>query len=100
MKTLLITNASDAKVGMRLAGIQTILVNSPEETLRVLEESIKKPHIGLVLLTDGVVESCYKEVMELKLAEKDTLILTIPDPGKDFKDHIAQYVRESIGIKF
>ena len=51
-------------------------------------------------LTDGVVESCYKEVMELKLAEKDTLILTIPDPGKDFKDHIAQYVRESIGIKF
>ncbi|MCK8059887.1 MULTISPECIES: V-type ATP synthase subunit F [unclassified Fusibacter] len=100
MKTLLITNASDTRVGMRLAGIEAVMVTSGEETLVRLKEAIENPQVGLVLLTDGIVDSCYEEVMALKLVEKDTMILTIPDPGQPFKDHIAQYVRESIGIKF
>ncbi len=100
MRTRLITSSNDAKIGARLTGIESIVVGEDDDVLAILKETLKDAEIGLILLTDELVDAIYQEVMELKLNSKKTMILTIPNAGEPFKDHIADYVRESIGIKY
>ncbi len=100
MNTLLITDAHDAIVGMRFSGIESLRVHSSLEMLSALEDALADENIGLVLITETLVAPQYKAVMARRLEETQTMILIIPDPGKSFTDHIATYVRESIGIRF
>lgn len=100
MKSLLITNSNDAKIGLRLAGIEAQVFEDSHAALAALERAIDDHEIGLILLTDAIVDPIYEQVMALKLQVKHTMILTIPNPGSAFKDHIGQYVRDSIGIKY
>ncbi len=100
MKTLLITNSNDAKVGMRLAGIDAVIVESATEALSAVKKATKDQTIGLILLSDQLAMPIYDDIMALKLMVKGTMILTIPDVGSDYQDRIGQYVSQAIGIKY
>ncbi len=100
MKTLLITNSNDAKVGMRLAGIESHIVDSATEAMVAIKKAIADETIGLILLTDQLARPLHEQIMALKLSVSGTMILTIPDMGGEFSDQIGQYVRQSIGIKY
>ncbi len=100
MRTLLITDSNDAKVGLRLAGIETTVVALSEQALDAIKAAIKDADIGLILVTERLAAPIHKQILELKLSLRGTMILTIPDPGDDFQDHIGQYVSQSIGIKY
>ncbi len=100
MKTLLVTDCNDAKVGLRLAGIDAVVVRDSVEALAVSERALRDEQIGLLLITDRLAASIYDEIMALKLTSSGTMILTIPDPGGDFNNRIEQYVSQSIGIKY
>ncbi len=100
MKTLLITNSNDAKVGMRLAGIDATIVQTADEALSAMKKAIKDQEIGLILLSDQLAQPIYDEIMALKLSVSGTMILTIPDVGSDYQDRIGQYVSQAIGIKY
>ncbi len=99
MKSLLLTANSDAKLGFRLAGIESKIVKDKTELLTALKEAIADDNIALILITSDVGDSCYQEILEIKRAEKESLILLIPEPRAEFKDYIAEYVNQSIGIK-
>ncbi len=100
MRTLLITNSNDTKVGMRLAGIDAEIVNTADEALDATKKAIRDQSIGLILLSDQLAAPIYDELMALKLTVSGTIIMTIPDEGQDYQDHIGQYVSQSIGIKY
>ncbi len=100
MKTLLITNSNDAKVGARLAGIEALVVDDASAALAAVKRAVADQTIGLILLTDQLAQPLDAQIMELKLSISGTMILTIPDPGGKFPDRIGQYVRQSIGIKY
>ncbi len=100
MKTLLITDSNDAKVGLRLAGIDAVMASDSEEALELSRKAIRNDEIGLLLITDRLASPIYDEIMALKLTASGTMIMTIPDPGSDFQNRIAQYVQKSIGIKY
>lgn len=101
MKFYLISDNDDTRMGMRMAGIEGVVVHSAEETERELRRAIKDEEIGVVLITEGLSEHCGDLIYDLKLSVTRPLILEIPDRhGSRTKDAITRYVQEAIGAKF
>ena len=102
MRFHLVSAHEDTLVGMRLAGVDGVLVKEPELAQKAINEAMNNPsEIAVVLLTEGVVAMCSEFVYDLKLNRKRPLIVEIPERGGNgrAKDSITRYVREAIGIK-
>ena len=85
---------------MRLAGIAGKEVYTKEETLMALNTLLKDKNYGLIIVSENVLNLAKEEIMEIKLMDKDNLIIHIPAPdGFKEKNYIVKYIRESIGIK-
>ena len=85
----LISDNIDTCTGMRLAGVEGVVVHERDELKDALEKAIANKEIGILLLT------------EVKLNHKTPLIIEIPDRhGTGRKpDFITGYVNEAIGLK-
>ena len=93
MKMYLISDNVDTLTGMRLAGVDGIVVHERDELKEAIEKAMSDPEIGIVLLT----EKFGREFPELKMP----LLIEIPDrhgTGRK-KDFITSYVNEAIGLK-
>ena len=100
MRFFLISDNVDTQIGMRLAGIEGVVVHEEEETKKALMDAIANPEIAIILMTEKLVSLCPDIVYDLKLNCKSTLIVKIPDRhGQRDKDSIIRYVREAIGVK-
>lgn len=101
MKMFLICNNMDTKTGMRLAGIEGVLVHERHEVRDALEAAMKDKDIGMILINESLVDLVQSEVYNIKLNYQTPLIVEIPDrhgsrrPG----DTITRHVREAIGLK-
>ncbi len=101
MKSYLLTENSDALVGMRLAGIRGELINSKETLLKKIKEKMDDVEIGILIISTPVVDLAREDVMMAKLKSNETLIIEIPSANQSFdNDYITRYIRESIGVKF
>lgn len=101
MRYYLISDNTDTYVGMRLAGIEGVVVHEPDEVREALTKAIGDKEVGIVLITEKLVALCSDLVYDLKLNCKRPLIVEIPDrhgSGRT-KDSITRYVREAIGVK-
>lgn len=100
MKFFLISDNVDTKVGMRLAGIEGVLVHKEEEVKSQLNKAMHDKDIGVILITSKLVELCRDFIYETKLKKKDPLIVEIPDRhGKSEGSlNISEYVKNAIGI--
>ena len=101
MKSFLISDNRDTFVGMRLAGVNGIIVRNSEEASEAIKKYINDDEIGVLILTEKVVDMVKDEVINLKLKSKKPLIIEIPDRHGTTrgKDLISTYIRDSIGIK-
>lgn len=101
MKFFLISDNTDTCTGMRLAGIEGVVVHTAEEVRNALSRARADESIGVVLMTSQLTELCPEDIYELKLNCRRPLIVEIPDRhgGGRTKDSIARYVREAIGVK-
>ncbi len=101
MKYYLISDNVDTLVGMRLAGIDGVLVHEEPEVKKALEQAIRMPDVAVILMTERLVSLCPDIVYDLKLNCKRPLIVEIPDRHGNgrAKDSITRYVREAIGVK-
>lgn len=101
MKAFLISDNRDTFVGMRLAGINGVIVRNNEEALSSLKKYVNSDDIGVLILTEKVVDMVKDEVFKLKLRCKKPLIIEIPDRYGTTRgfDLIANYIRDSVGIK-
>lgn len=101
MRFYLISDNNDTRVGMRLAGIEGVVVHEKEETARALTEAMEQDDIAVILITEHLVALCRDLVDDLKLNRSRPLIVEIPDRHGNgrAKDSITRYVREAIGIK-
>ena len=98
MKMYLISDNIDTQTGMRLAGVDGVVVHEREELRTALETALADKEIGILLLT----EKFGREFPEIvKLHHKVPLIVEIPDRhGTGRKpDFITSYVNEAIGLK-
>ena len=79
MKSFLLSDNHDTWVGMRLAGVDGVVLHEREEVLKALKAATLDPEIGIILLTEKVVDMVQDEVMDYKLKNKKPLIIEIPD---------------------
>lgn len=101
MRFFLISDNVDTQVGMRLAGIEGIVVHTQEQVEEALTKAVKDPAIGIVLITGHLMELCRDYVYGVKMAHNHPLIIEIPDrhgTGRT-KDSITRYVQEAVGVK-
>ena len=101
MRFYLIRDNVDTQVGMRLAGIDGIVVHETAEVQKALNEVIEMDDVAVVLITETLLSLCSDMIYDLKLNRKRPLIVEIPDRHGNgrTKDSITRYVREAIGIK-
>lgn len=101
MKMFLISDNVDTCTGMRLAGVDGIVVHEKEELYQALKRVMTDETIGIVLLTEKFGREFPDMIDEIKLNRKMPLIVEIPDrhgTGRK-KDFITSYVNEAIGLK-
>ena len=101
MKFFLISDNIDTQMGMRLAGIEGVVVHERQEVLEVLEKVLHREDVAVILMTTRLVETCPEVLSELKLKLKKPLIEEIPDRHGSAKigETIDRYVSEAIGVK-
>ena len=101
MKFFLISDSVDAKMGMRFAEIEGVVVHEEDEVRRELTKAIGREDIAVILMTEKLVSLCPDIVYDLKLNCKKPLIVEIPDRHGNgrTKDSITKYVQDAIGVK-
>ena len=101
MKSFLISDNKDTLVGMKLAGIDGVIVHTREEVLQAIKSAMKNDETGILILTEKAVDQVREEVMELKLKCKKPLIIEIPDRHGSSRSQnmITNYIRDSVGIR-
>ena len=101
MKFFLISDNIDTQMGLRLAGIEGVVVHERHEVLEALEQAMHMEDVAVILITTKLVETCPDVISELKLQVKKPLIEEIPDRHGSAKigGTIDGYVSEAIGVK-
>ena len=101
MKFFLLSDNIDTQVGMRLVGIEGVVIHERQEVLEELEKVINNPEIAILLITTKLVELAPVVISELKLKQPRPLIVEIPDRhgSSNIGEVINQYVSEAIGVK-
>ena len=101
MKMFLISDNIDTQTGMRLAGVDGVVVHEREELRQALEKALADKEIGILLLTEKFGREFPEIVDDVKLNHRVPLIVEIPDRhGTGRKpDFITSYVNVAIGLK-
>lgn len=101
MKFFLISDNIDTQMGMRLAGIEGVVVHQPDEVEKALDTAMADKNVAIVLMTEKLINLCHDKVYDLKLNCPKPLIVEIPDRHgtSQISDTISSYVNEAIGIK-
>ncbi|MEG0077109.1 V-type ATP synthase subunit F [Anaerorhabdus sp.] len=101
MKVFCISDNVDTQMGLRLAGIEGIVVHERQEVLDELEKCIQDPEIVIVLMTTKIVNTCPDIISNMKLNYSKPLLVEIPDRHGSAKvgETIDKYISEAIGIK-
>lgn len=101
MKIFLISDNIDTYTGMRLAGVEGVVVHEREELHRALEEAINNKENGIILLTEKFGKEFPDIIDDVRLNHKLPLLIEIPDRHGTGRapDFITSYVNEAIGLK-
>lgn len=101
MKFYLISDNVDTLMGMRLSGIDGVVIHTEEEVRKTLDEVMQRPDVAVVLMTANLISLCPEMIMDYKMNRRQPLIVEIPDRHGNGRtsDSITKYVRDAIGIK-
>ncbi len=101
MKMFLICDNMDTKTGMRLAGIEGVIAHTREEVLEAMKNALKDKDIGIMLITERLVDLVDAEITQIRVNNQTPLIVEIPgrNGSKRSDDTITRHVREAIGLK-
>ena len=101
MKMFLISDNIDTYTGMRLAGVEGVVVHEREELRRALEEAVEHKEYGIILLTEKFGKEFPDIIDDIRLNPRLPLLIEIPDRHGTGRapDFITSYVNEAIGLK-
>ena len=79
MKMFLISDNKDTYTGMRLAGVEGVVVHERQELKEALDAVIKDKDVGIVLLTEKFGREFPDLIDHVKLNRRIPLLIEIPD---------------------
>jgi V/A-type H+-transporting ATPase subunit F len=100
MKMFVISDNIDTYTGLKLAGINGVVLHEKEEIEKELKKIIKDKEVGIVIVTEKIVNKAKETVQDIRLKNTIPLIVEIPDRHLTYKsaEDIDQYISKSIGI--
>lgn len=100
MRFYLLSDNVDTLMGMRLAGIEGEVLHEEQEVEKRLNDLMSIEDIGVVLMTNKLMNLCPDVVYDLKLNRKKPLIVEVTDRhgAGQLSEAITRYVREAVGI--
>lgn len=101
MKFFLLTDNIDTLMGMRLVGIEGVVIHERSEVLKELDKAVNNQEYAILLITTKLVELVPDVISELKLKLTRPIIVEIPDRhgGRKVGEKIDDYVSDAIGVK-
>ncbi len=101
MKCWLISDNADTQMGMRLAGVEGVVVHEHDEVIAALDSAAAREDIAVIFVTKKLSDLCRTEIAERKLSLRRPLIVAVPDRhgGSHISETLAAYVGEAIGMK-
>lgn len=101
MKMFLISDNKDTYTGMRLSGVEGVVVHARAEVERAVAQVLADKEIGIVLVTELLGQQFSDIFGDIKLNRRLPLLVEIPDRhGTGRKENfITDYVSEAIGLK-
>ena len=79
MKMFLISDNIDTYTGMRLAGVEGVVVHEREELRRALEQAVENKENGIILLTEKFGKEFPDIIDDIRLNHRLPLLIEIPD---------------------
>ncbi len=101
MRYFLISDNLDTLAGLRMVGVEGVVVHTPEEVKAALEKAVADESIGLVLVTSLLFRENRNMLFDYKLYRERPLIVEMPDrhSGDNVADDIKKYIAEAVGIR-
>lgn len=101
MKYYLLSDNIDTQIGMRLAGVEGIVVHETEEFRTAFDRALNDREIAVLLITEKLVNLCPEYVAQQKINNKMPLIVELPDRHGSQRpdDYILNYVKDAIGVR-
>ena len=101
MKYYLLSDNIDTQIGMRLAGVEGVVVHETGEFRAAFDQALADREIAVLLVTEKLVNLCPAYVAEQKINNKIPLIVELPDRHGSQRpdDYILNYVKDAIGVR-
>lgn len=101
MKMFLISDNVDTCTGMRLAGVEGVVVHERDVLREQLNIALADKDLGILLITEKLSHEFPEVIDDVKLNRRLPLVVEIPDRHGTGRrpDFITAYVNEAIGLK-
>lgn len=100
MRMYLLSDNVDTLMGMRMSGVDGVVLHEEQELREKLDSLLKEDDIAVILITSTLVKLIRETIYDLKLNLRQPLIIEIPDRHGNgrTKDSITKYVKDAIGV--
>jgi len=101
MRYFLIADNVDTQTGMRLAGVEGVVVHERGEVQDAIQTAMDDKTVAILLITEKLASIVPGQIDELRLRRSQPLVVVIPDRHGTGRapDSITRYIREAIGIR-
>ncbi|MDR1136880.1 MAG: V-type ATP synthase subunit F [Synergistaceae bacterium] len=101
MKAYLISDNHDTLVGMKLAGIDGVVVHGYGEASVAMEQVLERTDVAILAVTEKIAELLPEAMQRLREQGELPVVVEIPDRHgtKRNPDFLTKYVRDAIGVK-
>ena len=100
MRMYLLSDNVDTLIGMRMSGVEGVVLHEEHELREKLDQLMKEDDIAVIMITATLMNLIRETVYDLKLNVKQPLLIEIPDRHGNgrTKDSITKYVKDAIGV--
>lgn len=100
MRMYLLSDNVDTLTGMRMSGVDGVVLHEEQELRDKLKTLLDDEDIAVIMITSTLVNMISETIYDLKLKSSKPLIIEIPDRHGNgrTKDSITKYVKDAIGV--
>ena len=101
MKCFLISDNVDTFTGMKLAGVDGVVLHEKAEITEKIRDAVNDKEIAILAVTEKIENICPDEIGNIRKSISRPLVVIIPDRHGSSKENgsVMKYIGESVGLK-